>query len=87
MSLSQQTKELPFLLLAILIGALAGLGALGFLALLALPAQRWGHKFRTNRVLDGFLQGGINSVQGLLVQLPAHNLGDRVHLVRPPALI
>lgn len=40
MNLSNQTKELFFLLLAILIGALAGVGTLGFLALI--EVGQWG---------------------------------------------
>jgi CIC family chloride channel protein len=40
MNLSNQTKEFLFLLLAILIGALAGVGALGFLALI--EVGQWG---------------------------------------------
>jgi CIC family chloride channel protein len=40
MNLSKQTKEFLFLLLAILIGALAGVGALGFLALI--EVGQWG---------------------------------------------
>jgi CIC family chloride channel protein len=40
MNLSNQTKEILFLLLAILIGALAGVGTLGFLALI--EVGQWG---------------------------------------------
>jgi CIC family chloride channel protein len=40
MNLSNPTKEFLFLLLAILIGALAGVGTLGFLALIAV--EQWG---------------------------------------------
>ena len=40
MKLSQQIKELFFLLLAIVIGAIAGMGTLGFLALI--EVGQWG---------------------------------------------
>ena len=40
MNLSNHTKEFLFLLLAIFIGALAGVGTLGFLALIAVG--QWG---------------------------------------------
>jgi len=71
MNLSNPTKEFLFLLLAILIGALAGVGTLGFLALIAV--EQWGfwpgHGHFMNQVLAApwWLKILIPTLGGLVV--------------------
>jgi CIC family chloride channel protein len=71
MNLSNPTKEFLFLLLAMLIGALAGVGTLGFLALIAV--EQWGfwpgHGHFLNQVLAApwWLKILIPTLGGLVV--------------------